>query len=68
VGDGLHELARWHPEPPLMEGDKADHAALWWRRFLVVGRRYPPLWQISAGPRTQETVTHELLLLLLHHR
>jgi hypothetical protein len=26
--DGPHELAWWHPEPPLMEGDKAHHVAL----------------------------------------
>jgi hypothetical protein len=26
--DGPHESARQHPEPPLVEGDEADHVAL----------------------------------------
>jgi hypothetical protein len=61
VGDGLHESARRHPESPLVEGDKVDHVALRQRRFLVVGWRHPPLRQISVGPRTKETIAHELL-------
>jgi hypothetical protein len=50
--DDPHESARWHPESSLVEGDEADHVALRWHRFPVVGRRHPPLWQILASPRT----------------
>jgi hypothetical protein len=35
-----------------VEGDEADHVALRWHRFPVVGRRHSPLWQILASPRT----------------
>jgi hypothetical protein len=59
--DGPHKSARWHPESPLMEGNEADHVALRWCRFSMVGRQLPPLRQIPASPRTQENITHELL-------
>jgi hypothetical protein len=46
-----HELARQHPEPPLVESNKAHHVALRGRRLPVAGRRHPLLRLAPTRPR-----------------
>jgi hypothetical protein len=67
VEERPHKVARWHPEPPLMESDEAHHVSLWGRRLPVVGRWHPPLRLAPARPRSQKTIADQLLQLPLCH-
>jgi hypothetical protein len=66
--DGLHETARWCPEPPFVESDEADHVSFRRHRLPVAGRWHPLLWQVPTGPWMQETITNEILKFFLCHR
>jgi hypothetical protein len=54
-------VARWHPEPPLMESNEAHHVSLRGHRLPMIGRWHPPFWLAPACPRSQETIVDQLL-------
>jgi hypothetical protein len=50
-----HETACWHSEPPLMEGDEAQHIPRWQGR-VSPARRDHPLRLRVIGEGTEQTV------------
>jgi hypothetical protein len=54
----LHEAARWHSKPPLVEGDETEHIPRWWSRAsLARGGR--PLRLQPIGEGTEQTIGNE---------
>jgi hypothetical protein len=63
VQERPHEVARWHSEPPLMEGDETDHIPR--RRSRVrLARGGHPLWLRPIGEGTEQTIGNEGLQIL----
>jgi hypothetical protein len=59
----LHEAARRHPKPPLMEGGETDHVSRRWSWFgLAPGGQ--PLRLQPAGERTEQTLSNKGLQIL----
>jgi hypothetical protein len=63
VQERSHETARWHSEPPLVEGDKTDYIP---RRRSRVGlaRRSHPLRLRVIGEGTEQTIGDEGLQII----
>jgi hypothetical protein len=63
VQERPHEAARWHSEPPLMEGDETDHIPR--RRSRVsLARGGHPLRLRPIGEGTEQTIGNEGLQIL----
>jgi hypothetical protein len=63
VQERPHETARWHSEPPLVEGDETNHIPRR-RSRVALARRGHPLRLRVTGEGTEQTIGDEGLLIV----